>query len=301
MPISPVQFTNLWDQYFPPLAGSVPPLYQAYLDRENFLEDYLDIFRGRDTRASRGLPGPHPFHAQLSNSLFVAPKITYIMIGEAAPAESFTFFYNPDHNNHTNWLGAPLEAFGCGGSYPTNRNEKIEALFALAMKGFLLLDLYPFAIDYSKKIAGKTLRSYIPYIPFWDHLKDRINDPSFQKLVQPECLLAFSGPAGTHHQIAEQLHKQVFHGAPHLISLPHQCTLTWGLNMLTDAHGAPVPPTRVQTFLLNWRIPVQGFNLDGRLSFTTNYYTPKYKCETWDASYVNGPTTNFVKVAFGLP
>ena len=299
--MTPAQYGLLWG-LFPSISGmpGMPP-YADYLSRENFLEDYLDIFRGRDTRATRGLPGPHPFYAQLRDPEFVKPKIAYILIGEAAHSSSATFFYNPNHNNPTNWLGAPLEAFGCGGSYPTNRNEKIEALFALAMKGFLLLDLYPFALAYSKKIAGKTLRSYIPYIPFWDHLMDRINDPSFQKLVQPECLLAFSGPAGTHHQIAEQLHKQVLHGAPHLISLPHQCTLTWGLNMLTDAHGAPVPPTRVQTFLLNWRIPVQGFNLDGRLSFTTNYYTPKYKCETWDGSYVNGPTTNFVKVAFGLP
>lgn len=301
MPISPAQYSNLWNQYLALLAGNPQPPYQAYLDRENFLEDYLDIFRGLDTRATRGLSGSHPFHAQLSDPLFVAPKITYLLIGEAAPAESSTFFYNLDHKDQTNWLGAPLEAFGCGGSYPTNRNEKIEALFALAMKGFLLLDLYPFALAYSKKSAGKTLRSYIPYIPFWDHLVDRINDPSVQKLVQPECLLAFSGPASTHHQIAVQLHKQVLRGAPHLISLPYKCTLTWGLNMLTDAHGAPVPPTRVQTFLLNWRIPVQGFNLDGRLSITTNFYAPKYKCETWDASYVNGPTTNFVKVAFGLP
>lgn len=299
--MTPAQYGLLWG-LFPRISGmpAMPP-YADYLSRENFLEDYLDIFRGRDTRAARGLPGPHPFHAHLSDPEFVVPKIAYLLIGEAANSSSDTFFYNPAHLTPTNWLRSPLEAFGCGGTYPKTPNEKIDALFALAMNGFLLLDLYPFAIDYSQKSAGKTLRSYIPYIPFWDHLMVRINDPSFQKLVQPACLLAFSGPAGTHHQIAEQLHKQVLHGAPHLIALPHQCTLTWGLNMLTDAHGAPVPPTRVQTFLLNWRIPVQGFNLDGRLAFTTNYYTPKYKCETWDASYVNGPTTNFVKVAFGLP
>ncbi len=277
------------------------PPYADYLSRENFLEDYLDIFRGRDTRAARGLAGPHPFHAQLSNPVFVAPKIAYLLIGEAANSLSPTFFYNPDHSNHTNWLGAPLEAFGLGIAYPNTPKEKIDALFALAMKGFLLLDLYPFAIDYSKKSAGKTLRSYIPYIPFWEQLVDRINGLSAHGLVHSDCLLAFSGPASTHHQIAVQLHKQVLRGAPHLISLPYKCTLTWGLNMLNDAHGAPVPPTRVQTFLLNWRIPVHGFNLDGRLAITTNYNAPKYKCETWDASYVNGPTTNFVKVAFGLP
>ena len=193
------------------------PPYADYLSRENFLEDYLDIFRGRDTRPLRGLPGPHPFHVQLSDPEFVKPKIAYILIGEAAHSSSDTFFYNPAHLTPTNWLRSPLEAFGCGGSYPKTPNEKIEALFALAMKGFLLLDLYPFALAYSKKIAGKTLRSHIPYIPFWDHLVDRINGLSAHGLIQDDCLLAFSGPASTHHQIADQLHNQYLHGAPKLI------------------------------------------------------------------------------------
>lgn len=293
------QYIALWNQYVGPHTALPMPPYQDYLDRENFFQDYLDIFRGQDTRAARGLAGPHPFGVYLL--LAPPPAINYILIGEAAHHQNPTFVYNPNHTGHTNWLGAPLEAFGCGGSYPTNQTEKIKSLFELAMKGFLLFDLYPFAIDYSKKIKKKSLRSQINYLPFWNHLVGRINDPSVQMLVQADCLLAFSGPAGTHHQIAEQLHKQVLPAAPHLISLPHQCTLTWGLNMLNDAHGAPVPHTRVQTFLLNWRIPVQGFNLDGRLSITTNIYAPKYKCETWDASFVNGPNDLFMKVAFGLP
>jgi len=295
------QYIALWSQYVGPHTALPMPPYQDYLDRENFFQDYLDIFRGHDTRATRGLAGPHSFHSKLTDPLFVAPKIAYILIGEAAHSKSSTFFYNPNHTDHTNWLGAPLEAFGCGGSYPTNRNEKIEALFELAMKGFLLFDLYPFAIDYSKKIEKKSLRFNIDYLPFWNHLVGRINDPSVQMLVQADCLLAFSGPAGTHHQIAKQLHMQVFHQAPHLIAFPHQCTLTWGLNMLNDVHGAPVPHTRVLPFLLNWRIPVQGFKINGRLSITTNIYAPKYKCETWDASFVNGPNDLFMKVAFGLP
>jgi hypothetical protein len=265
------------------------------------LGDYLDIFRGRDTRAARGLAGPHPFHAQLSNPLFVAPKIAYVLIGEAANSSSSTFFYNPTHLSSTNWLRSPLKAFGLGIAYPKTSKEKIDALFALAMKGFLLLDLYPFAIDYSQKIASKTLRSYIPYIPFWQQLVDSINGLSAHGLVHSDCLLAFSGPASTHHQIAVQLHKQAFHGAPPLIALPLHCTLNWGDNILNDSHGVPVPPTAVRSLLLNWRIPVHGFNLDGRFAITTNYYTPIYKSETWDASFVNGPTSTFVKVAFGLP
>lgn len=282
----------------------MPPMppYVDYLSRENFLEDYLDIFRGRDTRAARGLAGSHPFHAQLSDPDFVAPKIAYVLIGEAANSLSPTFFYNPDHTKRTNWLGGPLEAFGLGIAYPKTPKEKIDALFALAMKGFLLLDLYPFAIDYSQKMAGRTLRSHIPYIPFWEHLVDRINGLSAHGLVQADCLLAFSGPASAHHQIAVQLHNQAFHGAPPLIALPLHCTLTWEENFLTDAHGAPVPPTRVQPLLFNWRIPGLGLDLDGRFSVdATNFYSPKYRCETWDGSFVNGPSSKFIKVAFRLP
>lgn len=279
------------------------PPYADYLSRENFLEDYLDIFRGRDTRALRGLPGPHPFHAQLSDPGFVAPKITYILIGEAANSLSPTFFYNPAHLRPTNWLRSPLEAFGLGRPYPKMPAAKIEALFALAMEGFLLLDLYPFAVDYSQIILGRTLRSLIHYIPFWEQLVDRINGLSAAHgLVQDDCLLAFSGPASTHHQIAAQLNNQHLHRAPHLISLPHQCTLTWGETMLTDAEGAPVPPTAVRPLLFNWRMPGTWLDLDGRFSVdATNFYAPKYKCETWDGSFVNGPSSRFVKVAFGLP
>jgi len=297
MPISPAQYSNLWNQYLALLAGNPQPLYQAYLDRENFLEDYLDIFRGLDTRATRGLAGPHPFHAQLSNPLFVAPKIAYVLIGEAANSSSTTFFYNPTHLKSTNWLRSPLEAFGLGKAYPKTPTAKIKALFALAMKGFLLLDLYPFALAYSSK-----MRADIDYIPFWEHLVDRINGLSAHGLIQDDCLLAFSGPAKTHHQIAVQLHDQHLHGVPHLISLPHQCTLSWGNNILTDGHGAAVPPTAVRPLLFNWRLPGIGLDLDGRfLVNATNFYAPKYKCETWDGSFVNGPTSKFIKVAFGLP
>ena len=300
--MTPTKYSLFWG-LFPRIPGmpTMPP-YADYLSRENFFEDYLDIFRGHDTRATRGLTGPHPFHAQLSDPDFVAPKIAYVLIGEAANSRSPTFFYDPTHLKSTNWLRSPLDAFGSGIAYPKTPSKKIGALFALAMKGFLLLDLYPFAIDYSIKISGRTLRSLIPYIPFWDYLVDRINGLSAVGLVQKDCLLAFSGPASTHHQIAVQLHNQAFHGAPLLISLPHHCTLTWGDNILTDGHGASVPPTAVRPLLFNWRIPGLVLDLDGRFPVVaTNFYSPKYRCETWDGSFVNGPSSKFIKVAFNLP
>ena len=297
--MTPAQYGLLWG-LFPSISGmpGMPP-YADYLSRENFLEDYLDIFRGRDTRATRGLPGPHPFHAQLSNPLFVAPKITYIMIGEAAHSSSATFFYNPTHLKSTNWLRSPLEAFGWGKPYPKTPLGKIESLFALAMNGFLLLDLYPFALAYSSK-----MRAGIDYIPFWEQLVDRINSLSALKLLQPDCLLAFSGPAKTHHQIAVQLHNQRLPGAAHRIGLPHDCTISWGTNILTFGTTS-IPPTHEKALICRWHFPGKIFHLDGNvknpIDGSFNFYAPKYKCETWDGSFVNGPSSKFIKVAFKLP
>ena len=299
MPISPAQYSNLWNQYLALLAGTPQPLYQAYLDRENFLEDYLDIFRGRDTRATRGLSGSHPFHAQLSDPLFVAPKIAYVLIGEAAHSSSATFFYNPAHLKSTNWLRSPLKAFGLGIAYPKTSKEKIDGLFALAMKGFLLLDLYPFTLAYSS-----TMRAGIDYIPFWEQLVDRINGLSAHGLIQDDCLLAFSGPAKTHHQIVVQLHNQRLPGVAHRIGLPRDCTLSWGTNILTFGTTS-IPPTHEKALICRWHFPGKIFHLDGNannpVDGSFNFYAPKYKCETWDGSFVNGPTSKFIKVAFGLP
>jgi hypothetical protein len=297
--MTPTQYGLLWG-LFPRIPGipTIPP-YADYLSRENFLEDYLDIFRGRDTRAARGLAGPHPFHAQLSNPLFVAPKIAYVLIGEAANSSSSTFFYNPTHLSSTNWLRSPLKAFGLGIAYPKTSKEKIDALFALAMKGFLLLDLYPFALAYSSK-----MRAGIDYIPFWQHLVDRINGLHSVGFVQEDCLLAFSGPAKTHHQIAVQLHNQHLHGAVHRIGLPSNCTLYWGTNILTLGTTS-IPPTHEKSLICQWHFPGKIFHLDGNannpVDGSFDFFAPKYKCETWDGSYVNGPSSKFIKVAFKLP
>lgn len=297
--MTPAQYDLLWGLFSRVSGMPEMPPYSDYFTRKNFLEDYLDIFRGRDTRALRGLSGPHLFHAQLSNPLFVAPKIAYILIGEAAHSSSATFFYNPTHLKSTNWLRSPLEAFGWGKPYPKTLLGKIEALFALAMNGFLLLDLYPFALDYSSK-----MRAGIDYIPFWEQLVDRINGLSAHGLIQDDCLLAFSGPAKTHHQIVVQLHNQRLPGAAHRIGLPNNCTIYWGTNFLTLGTTS-IPPTHEKSLICQWHFPGRIFHLDGNannpINGSFNFYAPKYKCETWDGSFVNGPSSRFVKVAFGLP
>lgn len=295
------QYIALWNQYVGPHTLLPMPPYQDYLDRENFFQDYLDIFRGIDTRAARGLAGPHPFGTYLL--LNPIPAINYILIGEAAHPQNPTYVYNPNHWGPTRWLSAPLGAFNIAGGNPTNFQDKIIALYNLAANGFLLLDLYPFAINFGN------IRNRLNYLPFWNHLVNSVN-VNLANLIHPGCLLAFSGPAYTHHQISEQLHLQVFTGAAPIIGLPHNCTINWGENILTNAIvpaglnnlNQNIPPTNRTQIMLNWQIPgAQQLYLDGRFQKKpNNFNSPIYRCETWDASF-QGPNSLFMKVAFGLP
>jgi hypothetical protein len=91
--------------------------------------------------------------------------IKYVMIGEcAAPLKPVipvnnnciipggdlnnTFFYNILHLMNTPYMNAPRLAFNCPDYMPCPEN-KIETLLCLASKGVLLIDLFPFAIDYN--------------------------------------------------------------------------------------------------------------------------------------------------------
>ncbi|MFM7684152.1 MAG: hypothetical protein ACKO7P_15625 [Bacteroidota bacterium] len=291
------QYIALWNQYVGSHTALPMPPYQDYLDRENFFQDYLDIFRGQDTRAARGLAGPHPFGVYLL--LVPPPAINYILIGEAAHHQSPTFFYNPNHLDNTLWLSAPLGAFNIAGGNPRTFQDKIIALYTLAANGFLLLDLYPFAIEY-----GGGLRKNLNYIPFWNHLMWSIT-VDFHYLINQGCILALSGPANTHHQIATQLHNQTLFGTPPYLMHPQNCTLTWGENYVTNAlspAGVIVPPTNQNQNLLNLQIPgAHRLYLDERFQINpNNFNSPIYRCETWDASF-QGPNSLFIKVAFGLP
>jgi hypothetical protein len=172
-------YTYMWNQYVKPHTPYPIPPYQEYVDRENFFEDYLDIFKGKDTRAERGLPGPHPFESYLFeyNPSLPSPKINAIVIGEAAPhSTSQTYFYNPAHLEKSKWLSHALAAFGIQINYPSTPEEKVAALYKLALNGFILLDLYPFAIDFSAKVGNKKTRNRVEYESFWNNLVSYIDE-----------------------------------------------------------------------------------------------------------------------------
>jgi hypothetical protein len=205
-------YTALWRNPAPHGFGQshAMPSYHEYCIRENQIQDYLDIFRGRNTRADREFnDGEHPYQEYLNPEN--PPCIKYIMIGEAAPPLNpiiaplrdwqNTFFYNPNHLGPTQYFSAPCNAFGIN-----PRLSKLEKLLALAQKGVLLLDLFPFAVSYSTEFR-EHLRYFLVVEFFWDSaanpysVVNRIEE--IRSLLCKEVQLAFVAPPLISHYLAE--------------------------------------------------------------------------------------------------
>jgi hypothetical protein len=169
------KYKQLWDNEFSGLSTIKMPSYDDYVLRERMFEDYLDIFRGKNTRSKDGIqiPYPHPyFDGNGTPKLIITPKIKYIMIGECAahlrppihlpggtcsiPGGDInnTYFYNILHLKETPFLTSPQLAFGSPSYKPCPEN-KIKTLLDLASKGVLLIDLLPFGIIYTGSIRNR--------------------------------------------------------------------------------------------------------------------------------------------------
>lgn len=156
------EFNDQWNRNFAPLTSNEMPSYDEFQISERMLEDYLDIFRGYNSREGENImPYPHPFFDSNGNPLLEKKTcIRYILIGEARPHQNRcdlnecggdkanTYFYNKLHIKHTSYLSAPRANWACPIERPCP-NNKVNTLLCLASKGVLLLDLFPFAMTYS--------------------------------------------------------------------------------------------------------------------------------------------------------
>ena len=122
--------------------ANIQQLYQSYLVRENHFEDYLDIFRGLDTRLQRqqNVNLPHRFQNILQNGY----SINYILIAEAAPFGANYIYYNGSGS----YITAPLNAFFVNN---VGNMNAINRLSTLAANGVIILDLYPFNLQFNLK------------------------------------------------------------------------------------------------------------------------------------------------------
>jgi hypothetical protein len=177
------EYTNQWDRDFKSLTNESIPDYDDFKICERMLEDYLDIFRGFNSRQGDDLPMPypHPFFNSNGNPLLSEnPTIRYILIGEARPPLrpsifnncdliqgdiNNSYFYDIRHVNATPWLDAPRLNWGCPPYKPCPTN-KIQTLLSLASNGVLLLDLFPYSISYGNIRAKLNSRGVTK--TFWD-------------------------------------------------------------------------------------------------------------------------------------
>jgi hypothetical protein len=87
------QYKELWGTHFSGITTC--PSYNEYIIRENMLEDYLDLFRGRNTREDRAIRPTnwyyeHPFFDEKGNSILKEkPCIKYILIAEACTSSNW--------------------------------------------------------------------------------------------------------------------------------------------------------------------------------------------------------------------
>ncbi|MBU6331437.1 MAG: hypothetical protein KGQ80_03355 [Bacteroidetes bacterium] len=277
MPLDLHQYTDLWknptpagfDQggAHPIFPGHTPlPAHNDYVIRENQLEDYLDIFRGFDTRAAgRGVPPiipavwyyPHPFFPPPGVAGFVPPPgvpnptIRYILIAEAAnPAP--TYFYNVDHLHRSPYFTAPKDAFNFPAGYIPAGIPKPQVLWLLAQQGVLLLDLYPFAIGYTPLIR-RALNNREVSAHFWgtpgpvlapETIGARINALMGMGLLDPEGVkLAFMAPPILSHFLAHQINLGALPNFGTTIRMGVNATIPPVLPAPGHVIPGPLPPT----------------------------------------------------------
>lgn len=199
------------------------PAYADYVAREQMIQQYLDIFRGRVT-----IPG-NPF-AHLIAGNERRPKIKYMMIAEAAPIGE-TYFYNVNHGTDTPYFKEPIKAFGI------EETTRTQMLFDLANQGVLLLDLFPFIHNYNHPNNFRVhLNNTGTTVYFWhtapDSICSRITDLIDEGLVDVDNpLLNFIAPPKISHHLATQLNT----GA---IAVPAGIWFRPGVNHLTPAGTA---------------------------------------------------------------
>jgi hypothetical protein len=139
------EYNDLWATTLGTLGIPNTDTYVDYCERECYFQDYLDLFRGVNTRAARvcACPNPHPYLKDLGTK---KREIKYVLIAEAPT--STTYFYNPTHS-YSAYFWEPYTALIDEWQERDLTLSKLDLLIKFADKGVLLLDLFPYAIDYN--------------------------------------------------------------------------------------------------------------------------------------------------------
>ena len=306
------QYNNLWTNTFGLPIQQIPCYYQ-YLQREVYFQDYLDLFgcpnSGNPTFVRDKHMSVYPGFRILHNPAYTIQQgnqvrlivdydfpyagqlcknreIKYILVGEASPNNSLNYFYALTQLGSTPWLREPAKAFNLNYSKPVHSDDKAKILIDLANHGFILLDLYPFGTDLSK------IRNKMNYLHCWNGLISQIN--LLNALLGNNFYIAFSGPAGTHHRIVEDIVK----GVTVLPTIKNITCHTTNNKLFNN--GTQIMPNAISNYVSKWRINHPNLLLNNSRNISAPFIAPIYRCECWDGSYM-GPNCLFIKEAFDLP
>ena len=302
------QYVFLWTHHFAPIvpAGTIMPPYNDYVIRENMLEDYLDIFRGVNTRHHRPIPAfgwyyEHPFfNSDGSPKLKEKPCIKHVLIAEAPPQVNggvINYIYNL-HLAGGAYITAPLKAFGIN---PNGMNT-LNRLINLADQGVLIIDIFPFAINYNGfrpalNLAGITLDFFNNLLNLYSialRISNIINlfCDDFKK--DNRLNAALIGPPTTN-----------VHLANHINVHPHHF-LNFRMGHNTFLHPNILPPIIPPTLYINVTI-----NPNSLIGLIINYplinavggliiRVPYYCCSCYNETQGENPRALFIKNALGL-
>lgn len=328
--LSYLDYQNKWTSPAPVGFGRMlrdMPSYHEYVIREIYQQDYLDLFLGAITFNRTPLNGGiyfvqitgdlildklgipldplYTFSLNGNDYIMVDYKypwsmaqinqkryIKYIMIGEAA-STSDSYFYKQNSSVSSPWLKAPVSAFtpSPNGSVLLG-GTKLDKLLYLADNGYLLIDLFPFATDYSDIRSTLNITGVSPFY-FNNDVIFRINHFIVTGLTCKNLhgknsdgpIVAFSGPPTIHHNLANQI-------ALGAIVLPPTILCMCYIN---DSN----PPT-TSPIKLNWYRPWIPMDvLHGNIISYSRI--PYYRCCTYHATNpVLGPQEIYIKIAFDL-
>jgi hypothetical protein len=300
-----VEYEDLWNIHFLQIVpiGTTMPRYDEYIIRENMFQDYLDIFRGENTRGNIAIrphePAiwyyPHPFFNAYGTPLLGnTPCINNVLIAEAPPQVNggvINYLYNVQLAGGA-YITAPLQAFDIN----TNHMPTIDRLINLAQLGILIIDIFSFAINYNGiredlNELGSTLDFFNnPHNPY--SIENRINE--IQELFCDDFNLndrlntAFIGPPQTSILLANYLNLH-----PHLF-----LNIRMGNNTFHVMHQDILPAN----FIYEGFPP--GTNLvavPGAGNYPLNVArVPILACTAYSGAYTV-PSALFIKSALGLP
>lgn len=181
-------------------------IWKDYVERWNHFVEYLEYMRA-----------------------YFKGDTLKILIGEAPPfyrkiveKRNRSYFYDPKETKYTPWFGALYKKFVLTGDEEKSKSSKENKLEELALKGVLLIDLFPFPIIQSTEVRMEVSGNFSGWIEeyFMPFLVAVLNYLAFERTeTKFEFGMAATKYAATQFLLGTNVRK-ILLGEPSLLGLP---------------------------------------------------------------------------------